>query len=103
MSLSRMSQVVEIGMCLVLLLSAKGSAQTPPQPGRLSIKSNPGGATITINGQPMSQKTNAIFVVSPGPYKVSIVGVTGNPNCPEQKVQVSSGQTSEVHCPLDRR
>jgi hypothetical protein len=65
----------------------------------LSIKSNPEGATITINGQPMTQKTNAIFVVSEGTYTISIVGVTGNPKCPEQNVLVLSGQTHEVHCP----
>jgi hypothetical protein len=75
------------------------AAQLPQQPARLVIKSNPEGATITIDGKTMSQKTNATFVVSPGTHYVSINSAGGNPTCPKRDYVVEPGQTLEVHCP----
>ncbi len=99
MRVDRMSPAIDIAVCCGLLFSSAVSVQTPPQPARLSVTSTPKGATIMINGQTMSQKTDAVFVVSAGHYKVTIAGGAGSPSCPEKDVQVVSGQTLEVACP----
>jgi PEGA domain len=72
--------------------------QMPPQPGRLVISSDPAGAMVTINGRQMGQRTNATFVVSPGKYRVEVVGPGGNPTCRAIDLAVSAGQTVAKQC-----
>lgn len=73
-------------------------SQMPPPPGRLVISSNPGGAIVTINGERMTQPTNATFVVSPGTYTVTVTSATSNLNCPGISLNVSGGQTVSRTC-----
>jgi hypothetical protein len=68
----------------------------PPQSAKLVILSEPGGASITINGKPMNSKTNATFVVSPGTYQVSVAA--GALVCAETKLTVVGGQTLTKTC-----
>lgn len=83
-----------------LLLSWGGLSQMPPPPvGRLQITSTPQGAKIAINDQARPELTNVTLVVSPGNYKVSIVGGPGNLNC-VQSVQVQGGKTVVITCPM---
>ena len=98
MSAHKASIAIEIPLCWVLLFPPASTPQMPPQPGKLVIRSEPAGATVTVNGKITNQPTNATFVVSPGTYTVSVAGETGKPNCPEITVKVSSGQTVERVC-----
>jgi hypothetical protein len=85
-----------------MLLAAIGmwalaaSAQMPPQSAKLVILSEPKGAAVTINGQPMHSTTNATFVVSPGKYDVSVVARALV--CPSITLTVSGGQTLTKTC-----
>jgi hypothetical protein len=93
-----MLPVIEIALCSALLLAPALSSQSPVQPGRLVINSNPNGANIKIDGQPVNQLTNATFVVPPGKHQVAVTGGPGNLKC-DTPVQVYSGQPTEVNCP----
>jgi hypothetical protein len=86
-----------LGMAM-LLLSPALWAQMPPQPGKLVISSEPSGAIVTINGQKMTQPTNATFVVSAGTYKVSVATADGVLVCSQVTLSVSGGQTALRHC-----
>jgi hypothetical protein len=85
-----------------VLLAAVGfwplvlAAQMPPQTAKLVIMSEPSGATVTINGNPMPSMTNATFVVSPGQYEVSVAA--GALVCPKITLKVSGGQTLTRTC-----
>ncbi len=72
--------------------------QMPPQPGRLTISSNPAGAIVSINGRQVAQRTNATFVVSPGNYRVSVASQDWKLNCPEITVTVEGGRTAARNC-----
>ena len=98
MSVHRMLPIIEIALSSALTLAPALSSQSPVQPGRLVIKSNPKGANIKIDGQSVNQLTDATFVVPPGKHKVEVSGGPGNVKC-ETEVQVSSGQPSPVNCP----
>jgi hypothetical protein len=96
----------------VLLLPARIVPQGPPPPAKLVIYSEPAGASVTINGQRMQQRTNATFNVSAGKYVVSVTNSSsGSPltcsspsgepvSTPPGAVQVnvSSGQTAAITC-----
>jgi PEGA domain len=81
-----------------MLLPTAPRAQMPPQPGKLVISSEPTGAVVTINGQKMSQPTNAVFAVSAGTYKVSVSSADGVLSCAELTLSVSGGQTAARQC-----
>src|SRR5215813_10362810 len=81
-----------------LLLAAGGVGSQVPPVGRLVISSDPPGATVTINGNPMDQHTNATFTVSAGTYTVSVASADGGLRCPEKSVPVSPGQTVSYTC-----
>jgi hypothetical protein len=72
--------------------------QMPPVPGKLLISSEPDGATITINGNKMSQLTNATFVVSPGDYTVAVSSPDRNLSCPGKVFHVASGGVVSHKC-----
>jgi hypothetical protein len=72
--------------------------QMPPPPARLVISSQPVGATITINGTRMSQKTDATFIVSPGSYTVSVASTDLKANCGDIRVSVAAGETHSMSC-----
>lgn len=93
MNIHPRSPALEIMFFLYLLLTPAMLLQMPARPGKLVITSTPPGARIIINSQPRTEVTDVTLVVSPGLYKV-VVG-----NCSEQDVQVSSGETKQVHCP----
>ena len=57
--------------------------------GTLSVTSNPAGASIEINGQMQPKKTNAIFNLAPGTYKVK---VTRNGSSLEFDVPLRDGE-----------
>jgi hypothetical protein len=85
-----------------VLLAAMGfwpialAAQMPPQTAKLVIISEPSGATVTINGNPMPSMTNATFVVSPGQYTVSVAA--GALVCPNITLKIAGGQTLTRTC-----
>jgi PEGA domain len=66
--------------------------------GRLVINSDPQGAHILINDRQMQQTTDFTYVVGPGTYKVAVTGGSGNLNCAQKSVQVTSGNTATVTC-----
>lgn len=81
------------------LLASQGSfSQMPSQPGTLEIKSEPSGASVTINGTLMGTSTNATLVVSPGTYTVSVGAKGTNPYCASQSVTVHSNETKILVC-----
>lgn len=82
----------------LLFFPAALQPQMPPPPARLVISSQPEGAIITINNKPMSQRTDAIFIVSPGPYTVSVASPDKNVNCGDRSVTVSAGETRKMNC-----
>jgi PEGA domain len=88
----------ETGLCWLLLLAAALPAQSPKQPGKLTINSMPKGASIFVNGSKMGQPTDETFVVSPGNYRVSVTGGSGNLNCPTKSVTVSAGSQVDLNC-----
>jgi hypothetical protein len=73
-------------------------AQMPPQPGKLTILSEPSGAIVTINGNKMNQPTNATFVVSAGLYTVSVASADKSLACPDTPLNVVGGQTVTRRC-----
>ena len=81
------------------LLSSQGSfSQMPSQPGTLEIKSEPSGASVTINGTLVGTPTNATLVVSPGTYTVSVGTKGTSPYCASQSVTVQSNETKVLVC-----
>jgi hypothetical protein len=84
----------------LLLASSVLRSQMPPQPARLVVSSEPTGAIVTIkgNGDPVSQRTAATFVVSPGQYAVSVATPDGSVRCPEVVHTLASGQTLILTC-----
>jgi len=90
-------RAVEIGLSCALLFPSTLEPQSPAQPGRLVIKSNPKGATIKIDKQTLGEKTDATFVVPAGKHRVAVSG--GGLNCPEIEVEVLPGAPRELHCP----
>jgi hypothetical protein len=81
------------------LLSAQGSlSQMPSQPGTLEIRSEPTGASVTINDQLVGTPTNATLVISPGKYTVSVGTKGATPYCGPQSVTVQSNETQVLVC-----
>lgn len=78
-----------------LLIQGALWSQMPPQPATLVVRSTPSGARITINDKVMDRPTDATFRVVPGHYRVS---VSGSANCPEEPVDLTSGQTRTLVC-----
>ena len=81
--------------------------QSPPPPARLVISSEPTRAAVTINGNKMTQTTNATFLVSPGTYTVAVAIADGTLACNQpsgsgpkasRTVTVSSGDTAQLDC-----
>jgi len=90
---------IEMSLCWSLLCPTAMSFQSPGFGGaRLAITSKPPGAKILINDKTMPQVTDFTYVVSPGNYTVSVIGGTGNLNCADKPVSVSSGQEVTVTC-----
>jgi PEGA domain len=80
----------------VVLLAVPLTAQMP-QAGTLVVRSDPPGATVSINGKIVPKAlTNTAIVVSPGTYTVLI---EKPPLRCQQKVSVAAGQTATVQCP----
>ena len=100
MSTCKMSPTVEVLLYVAVLLAPGLLSQSPAQPGVLQIDSSPDGASITVDGKLINQKTPASLVVAPGNYKVSVSGSgkPANPNCPVTSFSVTSGQTAEHYC-----
>jgi hypothetical protein len=81
------------------LLASQGSfSQMPSQPGTLEIKSEPSGASVTVNGTLVGTPTNTTLVVSPGTYAVSVGAKGTNPYCTSQSVTVQSNETKVLVC-----
>ncbi len=80
---------------LVILLSTVATLSQMPSLARLIVQSNPRGAQISVNGKQTGQTTNAMFVVAPGDYTVSLSGAA---KCPDQNVSLHSGQTITMIC-----
>jgi hypothetical protein len=78
----------------ILLVPVALSSQMPSL-AKLIVKSNPAGASITINEKPTGQFTDAMFVVAPGTYNVS---VSVKANCGGNSVTLSSGETKTLTC-----
>ena len=78
----------------VILVSVVALSQMPSL-ARLVVKSSPIGARISIDDKPMGQFTDAVFVVAPGNYRVS---VSGSANCGDQAVTLKSGDTRTLFC-----
>jgi hypothetical protein len=82
--------------CGMLLLPAWSASQRPPQPGQLTVKSTPAGASITIDGQLMKRPTNYTYYVSPGTHTVSL---SAPPACTQEtKVSVTAGTALTLNC-----
>jgi PEGA domain len=94
---SRYKTSLKTVLVSILLCPASLRPQMLPV-GRLVISSEPPGATVTINGKPQRQPTNATFVVSSGDYKVSVAGPDGKTMCAVTTVTVSQGQTVTRNC-----
>ena len=82
----------------LLLLSPGLFLQTGKPPGLLKVTSDPTGASVRINNNPMNGKTNATFVVTPGQYTLTAQGASGNLNCQPAPAVVNSGQITTVVC-----
>jgi hypothetical protein len=93
-----MSPFPEVILCLAVLVPASLSSQVLAPPGRLQITSTPVGATITINGQSLSNKTPVTIVVSAGAYEVTVRSADGQTNCDQKNVSVTSNETVAVDC-----
>jgi hypothetical protein len=89
---------LEIILSVALMFPRTSLSQTPAQPGRLNITSTPAGAQITINGEFMSQRTPANFVVAPGNYTVSTVGQPGKSACQSQTFSVPTSTAVGIEC-----
>ncbi len=94
MSGHRILSAIGIVMLGILLVPGDLSSQMPPL-AKLIVKSNPKGARITVNDRPMGEVTDAVFVVAPGNYKVS---VSGSANCDDNLVTLQSGETKTLLC-----
>jgi hypothetical protein len=105
----RFSRQAAMMLAPILLIPAALRPQIlPPQPGKLNVYSKPAGATVYINRNPMTQPTNAAFVVTPGTYQVSVKQSNTTLTCsatPRGKslsdgieVSVSAGQTVTINC-----
>src|ERR1700722_936254 len=95
--ISNISRAMALAISMLAFPAALWS-QMPPQAGKLVIASDPAGAVVTINGEAVSQHTNATFVVSPGKYVVSVASPDGSMKCPEITLQVGGGQTITRSC-----
>jgi PEGA domain len=84
----------EFVLCWILAFAPAVSPQSPAQPGKLHITSTPTGAKIMVNGDTRPEVTPITLVVSPGKYTVQVGDCQ-----PQNDVSVSSGNTTEVHCP----
>lgn len=94
MSYNRQWQIL---LALVLSCPVSLSAQMPPQPGKLIIRSEQPGI-VFINQKNTNQRTTATFIVSPGNYQVSVRDQEGKPICNEKAIAVDAGQTTQVTC-----
>jgi hypothetical protein len=81
-----------------LVFSQGTFSQMPPQSGTLEIKSEPAGASVTINDTRINAPTNTSLVVAPGTYAVSVGEKGGNPYCTPQSVPVRSNETKVIVC-----
>jgi len=84
-------RIVTLG---ILLFPIWGSSQMPSL-AKLVVKSNPSHAQINLNDQPTDRVTDAVFVVAPNTYKVS---VSGSANCGDNTVTLQSGETKTLTC-----
>jgi hypothetical protein len=85
------TRIVTLG---ILLLSIGASSQMPSL-ARLVVKSSPSHAQISLNDQPTDRVTDAVFVVAPSTYKVS---VSGSAHCGDDTVSLQSGETKTLTC-----
>jgi len=79
---------------LGILLSIGASSQMPSL-AKLVVKSSPNHAQISLNDQPTDRVTDAVFVVAPNTYKMS---VSGSANCGDNTVTLQSGETKTLTC-----
>jgi hypothetical protein len=77
-----------------LLLPIRVSSQMPSL-AKLVVKSNPDHAHINLNDQSTDRVTDAVFVVAPNTYRVS---VSGSANCGDKQVILQSGDTKTITC-----
>ena len=81
------------------VLASQGSlSQMPSQSGTLVIKSEPGGAVVTVNGSLLGTRTDTTLVVSPGTYQVSVGNQGATPHCAPTSVAVQSNETVVLVC-----
>ena len=66
----------------------------PQGKGRLSIRTTPSGAEITVEGHPAPKKTPAKFPIDPGTYQVTLILPGYKPL--HKTVTVQEGKTSEI-------
>jgi PEGA domain len=96
MNAPRMFTRLSTAVCGMLVLPAWLASQRPPQPGQLTVKSTPAGASITIDGQLMKRPTNYTYYVSPGTHRVSL---SAPPACTQQTtVPVTAGTALTLNC-----
>jgi hypothetical protein len=85
-----------IGIAMVSIVMVPGAVSSQmPSLAKLIVKSSPNRARINVNDKPMGQVTDAVFVVAPGNYKVSLSGVA---NCGNYTVTLKSGDTKTLLC-----
>lgn len=94
-----MSYRMQFVPALILLWPPAWSPQMPAQPCQLVIKSEPAGATVTINGTVRDKPTNVTFIVTPGTYKVSVGRAGEKTYCAVMPITLKSpGQTAVWLC-----
>lgn len=82
-------RTIEVVLCWVLLWPSVVESQAPAL-AKLTIKSTPTGAKITLNGREMGV-TNAGFAVGPGKYTVTLSGAA---NCGARELPSRKAKTS---------
>jgi hypothetical protein len=86
-------RTMEVALCWALLSPGVLEPQAPAL-AKLTIRSTPTGAKITLNGREMGA-TNAGFAVGPGKYTVTVSGAA---NCGARELTITQGQNITVTC-----
>jgi PEGA domain len=94
-------RALETALSCVVLSQPVLLPQAPSPPARLVVMSNPTGARIAVNGRNMDQLTDTTFVVPPGTYRIAVTGGSGNLNCLDRELRVTSGQEERLYCTVN--
>ena len=100
MKTQRLLPVLELALCCLFLFPGLLRSQMPQKPGRLTVTSEPPGATVNIDNRRMSRQTPFTFVLSPGRHSVSVRGkdqAGKDMNC-TASLDIAGGAAKSVHC-----